>query len=209
MSVDKRVEIEPVIARVIVLELLRQAEGGKVEGELARALLKYPVYDYLPAGVHEEDMRSILNMADSSDSLTKDCAAALLRGINSNEAEKYWLSQWREAETYSDRLRAAFSVTDYRNLPESIHEELYTFIRENWEQWQRSIAEWYGTSTTGILGGAKERLLNPTFPPSKAWVYLCVAVCDASAETKELVKEFIDHEHAFTKKVARALLSTG
>lgn len=124
------------------------------------------------------------------------------RGFRKPEGKGY-INNWTGATNPEDKFLALFKATDYADIPRTLHEEMYAFVKATWALWESYVRNWHPAP----LGAVCERLANPLFPASKAWVYLCVAAVNGDAlAVTELLKKYAHVEDAFTQYVAVDLL---
>lgn len=65
-------------------------------------------------------------------------------------------------------------LLDYDDLAIDMHKDIYKFVIDNWNEWLPYIVNKFGGKEK-VFSSCQSRLRSPSFPKSKAWVYLCVA----------------------------------
>jgi hypothetical protein len=115
---------------------------------------------------------------------------------------------WKSSSSkYNIKMQIMWRILDYEDISEEMHKSIYSFVRSNWEQWINYVVEKFGGKNK-VLESCQERLQNPAFPKSKAWVYLCIAVgSDNTVEAKNLIENYINSKAPINAIVAKDLLN--
>lgn len=91
----------------------------------------------------------------------------------------------RNSDNDKIRLWSMWSLLNNPKLSLKIHEEMFNFIKENWDYFIRHTEKWYDGGKNVIVS-VEERLKNPQVPKGKKWVYLCS--CFASDDLPKIKK---------------------
>lgn len=144
-----------------------------------------------------------------SRSLAGEFAINLLRKFDQTTVVRLFLiSQWKETSEYGRRMRLIWRLLDDEQLEMTLHEDIYAFVKDNFKQFIQEIIRWYG-SENAVLSGCRTRLADPTFPTTKAWVYLCSAMASADKEAVGiLLSQYRTSDDPFTARVANELLDS-
>lgn len=188
-----------------VMDDLRK--GIELSDELIKNLNKYPFIDYIRKLVTKEDMRIIKKMIQSEKITVCRLGISLTRQLlKEKEVQKHLFNIWKSTDEYDIRRGLMFRFLDLDNLPINMHNEIYNFVRKNWDRWLANQANWYGGKEK-ILSVCLDRLEGPSNPKSKAWVYLCIATLSPEKDkVKELISRYLSSKESINAKVAADLV---
>lgn len=114
----------------------------------------------LPDILKYSDERGALQINLTSRFATRDDVKALLR------------DSWPEANVHQ-KSHLLWRILDDPELPDWWHSQLFEFVQEEWDQFQRTCSHFYGGTPEGMVAGTVNRYLNPSVPQSKKWAYVC------------------------------------
>ena len=94
-------------------------------------------------------------------------------------------------EQFDEKMTILWPMLDGLEPNNSMHYEIYQFIRENWKQWRNRTLQYYAEKEgSRLLDATKEKLADPGCPESKKWVYLLHIALAAEGHEKN-VREFV------------------
>jgi hypothetical protein len=167
--------------------------GHQMTATLCRAMHNEQVVRIARKLIQESDFEWIKKMCDSAEEDVCRLGLSLMRplAIRRNLRE-FFLNLWTKWEnSYPVRAELLHRITDFEDLPITIHKELFSFVVNNWESWIDAVRKWTGGSRY-VIDYCKRRLADPDFPVSKHWVYLCSAVASNNpSEARELITDYM------------------
>ncbi len=100
-------------------------------------------------------------------------------------------------------------IMDDPALPREWHETIFAFILKNQVAFHAGSLKFLGDANT-VVENAKRRYLDPRFPESKKWSYLCrvAGVATDTEEAQAFIAMGLKSEDEFTRQVAQVLLDT-
>lgn len=199
------IETIGIYAAQALLEKLRKK--ALVESDVINTFNHLPWIDFVRNEVVENDKKWIMNNIADSNIEIKCFSIFLMSKLKGNpEKEKYLIELWNKNKNFETRLAIAPRLLDFNDLEVEIHENIYRWIRDNWNRWTRYAAAWYG-GPSRVLDGVQARLEDPRLPSSKAWHYLCIATKSNDREAAcELIAKWTKTGTPFVRKVAKELL---
>ncbi len=156
--------------------------------------------------VEERDIPKLMEMVMAT-GVDFELAVSLLRKFDTRaDVKSFLLDQWNRFDDFEHRIVLMWRVLDDENLDLNVHENIYTFVKNNKERFMEEIVEWYGGAER-VLDAVKSRLSDSSFPRTKDWVYLYLATgsSDRNAAT-ELVKSYANSKNGFLRKVVEEVL---
>lgn len=177
-----------------------------LDNGVVNELNKYPQIDYLRSQVTDQDIELIFDMANSDREELRKMAYSLLRGAEKNERVRSFIHHiWSEASDYQTKYHIMWRLLDYPDLDISLHESIYGFVEEHWDQWISDTTAWYG-GPDAVLEAVRHRLSDRSFPASKAWAYLCVSIGSSDKEqAKSLLSEYAGSTASIVSEVVEDL----
>ncbi len=176
--------------------------------KLADSLDGYPLITYIREKTEESDIPRLLNVINNASLSAGNLALSMLRKFdNKKDIKEYYLSCWKEEKVFIRKFKLIWRLLDDEQLPISLHEEIYQFIRENFDEFLKEISKWYG-GKNNVLSSIKERLKDSSFPSTKDWVRLCsVMASPEHNQVVELLKEYQSSDNKFTAFIAQEMLA--
>jgi hypothetical protein len=152
--------------------------------EESEQLCKSISIDLLRSKINKDDVQLLLELAVSKNTpWLRSLAISLMCTVrNDISVKRFLLKTWATAKDYHTRLAVMWRLLDYDELEKTIHLSIYEFIRSHWKRWLSDMRLWF--EGYSVLSAVNHRLADTTFPESKAWVYLCLAM--ASDETDRI-----------------------
>jgi len=177
-------------------QALQDLKNGKViEDSLAYKLNSVPQVDYCRELIQDSDAEWLKSLASSSSKpLIRELAISLMHPLcrkNNRDIRAYLEHLWNVSKEYNIKMQIMWRLLDYDDLPVDLHRDIYeNFVVPNWDKWLPYIVDKFGGKEK-VFSSCRERLNNPSsFPPSKAWVYLCAAT-GGKEEDKEMVRDLL------------------
>jgi len=188
-----------------VMDDLRR--GMEFSDELIQSLSTYPSIDYIRKQVNKEDIHIIKKMTQSERLAIRRFGISLTRQLLKEREVRELLSNiWESTDEYEIRRALMYRLLDLEDLSIEMHNEIYNFVRKYWERWRIGQANWYG-GRENILSVCLDRIKDPSYPESKAWVYLCIATLSTEKDkVKELISQYLSSKESINAKVATDLL---
>jgi hypothetical protein len=185
-------------------KFLQQLRAGElISEENARLVNQWPEIDLARRLVREADRDKLLGFSASGRQPLNLVAITLLQPFAA-EPHVYGILKaiWAESRDYDTRYAVLWRLLDNPHLLLSLHKEIFAFIRNDWPRFFKAAGRWYG-KPVNIIPGVRARLKDPTFPQSKAWVYLCVALSSPDTESaRQLVADYVQSTDSFLAEVA-------
>ncbi len=184
----------------IIRELRERRSLGEEEAE---RLIGAVGIDLLRNQIRSTDVPLLLELANDEDKpWCRSFAVSLMRSVESDTSIRDFLFRsWASETDYPMRLAIMWRLLDYNDLDISMHRSIYKFVKTNWEQWKKDMRKWYGPHK--VLGSVEYRLADESFPKSKAWVYLCLAmVSDNMKGIHSLLSQYVDSRESIVGEVA-------
>ncbi|NQT55983.1 MAG: hypothetical protein HQ551_07110 [Desulfobacteraceae bacterium] len=92
---------------------------------------------------------------------------------------------------------------DIPDLPKNVHEGIYRFVKKYRDEFIADSRSWVKGD---VLDYCKERLVSPSFPESKSWIYLLLgATSERKEEVRDLLDQYAGSEGFFIAEVAKEL----
>ena len=192
------------IARKLIEDV---RSGARLSEELCEKLNRYALVDTLRMVVEPTDIDKLMELAESPSSMMGNLALSLLRRFDTEERVKQFLRKaWDDTDSYSRKFHLMWRLLDDPDIDDAAREEVHSFVMAKFEPFLADVAAWTGGEEE-LLDRCRSRLADETFPPSKAWIYLiCVTGSPDTQSAKELLREHLSSEDAFTAQVARDML---
>ena len=192
-----------IILRYVAKKVLEDIRNGRdLDEDLCGALRTYPELDYLREVVRLEDADRIIALCQSKKELIQFLALGLLQSLGNNEKVKKLLKNlWEESTDYTIRLPLLWRLLDNPYLNVEIHRTIYSFIRDNYNQFISDQIKW---AKGDVITYVKNRLEDSRYPESKAWIYLLIA---ASSEENidHLLNQYENSEASIVGEVVKDL----
>jgi hypothetical protein len=199
-----------VLCRYLSKKAIDDLRNNKqLDEDLADALNSYPLLDCQRKHIIIEDKGWLKSLASSSQSHIAELCINLMHPLREEKDIKELLFDlWESSSSkYNIKMQIMWRILDYEEISEEMHKSIYSFVRSNWEKWINYVVEKFGGKNK-VLESCQERLQNPAFPKSKAWVYLCIAVgSDNTVEAKNLIENYINSKASINTVVAKDLLN--
>lgn len=195
---------------------MQDLRNGKViDDGLAYKLNSVPLIDYCRELIQDGDAEWLKSIASSSTGpLIRELVISLMHPFckkNDRDIRAYLENLWNSSNEYNIRMQVMWRLLDYDDLPVDLHRDIYkNFVVPNWDKWLPYIVDKFGGKEK-VFTSIQKRLQNPSFPVSKAWVYLCVSTgCkdEHKAETKNMIKQYLSSNDSMNSEVAKDLLNT-
>lgn len=195
--------IQNYVARKLI-EDLRAREP--LDEEFLVGVTKRPFIDSLRQLIVPDDKELVLELIGAGTLAARRLGIGLTRNILADdEVRECLLRLWREADDIETRKPVVFRLLDLTDLPVEMHRELYAFVRDHWDYVLADEAAFFGPRN--VLDGCRERLSDPSFLPSKAWVYLCIATqAPQRDQVEELLEQYLQSGESINAEVAEELL---
>jgi hypothetical protein len=183
--------------------------GAPLSSALCDALTTFPLIDHLRSLIQIEDFAYVRVLCDSTDEAKQTLGLALLRNIESAAVVRQYLQElWKRDDLpFRTRIGLQFQLSNDPNLDPGVRQSFLTFTLSNWEKFLENQRNWCGTGED-VTAFCRQRLSDNKFPPSKRWLYLCVAA--ASSDTtaaRQLIKEYENDSEPFTRKAVAQVLA--
>lgn len=188
--------------------VVRQLRSGEqVSDEDANGVNHFPEIDTARSLIKEDDLPKLLELLTSERRAVMFMAITLLnRFVTHPKVSEALKEIWAAHLDYETRYTLLWRLLDDPHLPLEFHREILSFIKQDWSRFLKSAGAWYGTPAN-IMTGVEARLKAPSFPESKAWIYLCVALASPDSEAvKRLINGYTNSRNSFVADVARGLL---
>jgi hypothetical protein len=188
--------------------IARLRAGFAPTSEEASLFDRRPLADALRKKVSESDLPWVLEVTKSSDDVLAGFGCSLLRHhIERQSVKNHLQDRWQTASPYL-KNRIMWRLLDDPSLSPAWHNTLRSFVFAHWDVFQEFNKSFYGPPETAIPS-LLARLMDPTFPTSKKWVYLCsvpAVVRDLNAQ-KALFRIGLLFEDPLAREVAEQLLN--
>jgi len=177
------------------------------DASLVVKLNEAPLIDSLRVAVQKKDVSILLKMADSKNTAISGLALGLLQKYNKLAVVKSFLvNKSGLSKDWQRNLPVMCRRLDDVNVDVSVHEETYKLITDNIRAFLSVSPAWFG-GVDKVLSVSKARLVDPKFPRTKDWFYLCMALGSSDrASVKKLLKAYKSNKNKFISRVAKELL---
>lgn len=197
--------MEPEKARTIV-DAIRQ--GSLPSPNQCDEWCQYPQVDVIRKLIQTHDWEPVRNLCESRNEYQREFGVALLRNIQDiPEIKQYLMDYWSRPDlTFRERIALQFTLLVYTDLTSALHAEMRQFVFDNYEQWIGKVRQF--AKSRGPVTYADERLQSS--PPSKSWVYLCCLPGASEGEkerAKDICRQYLSNQDAFTQETARIILT--
>jgi len=188
-----------------VWEDLRSAQTLDVD--LAAELNIQPIIDKLRKHVVPKDEPLLRRLIDSGDPVLFYFGISLLRTLgNQPHVRALFVSLWEKHPGYEFRMPLMWRLLDYEDLELEVHEELYEFVRKNWDEWSDFCLNWYVQGNLDKLAATLEKRIGE-FTSSKAWTRIIMAeFIPDHAAARRLVAPYVEAVHPVVRKVANEMM---
>lgn len=200
------------IYKYLAVKVMEDIQNGNdIDEDLAKEVSRYPIIDYLRTQVKEAHLKMIQNLIHNSSSndvkrLGVSLLNNLIRDRKCTEEIKAFLQGLWEKENNENKLYIMWKLLDLPDLDNHLHQEIYGFIKENWDAWLTKAVEWCGGKDK-VLDVVIARLNNPSFPKTKAWIYLCNALGSPDTRgVRSLITDYVESKDSIVSNVAKELL---
>lgn len=182
--------------------------GAGIPAEVVKDAYRYPQIDYLRKQVREADLTLLLDLARTQGTPTAALALGLLQPFRERaEVDALLRSLWDTHSDFEVRYNVLFRLLDSPTLDPALHDEVYEFVISNLDSFIPAREYWYG-GPQEVLESIRNRLADPAFPNSKAWVYLCSAVASSDEEgARTLIVSYLDSPDHRVARTAETLLA--
>ncbi len=173
----------------------------------AAGLDRRPLIDRLRKRVEPRDSSWLLPLVQSAPDTIAGLACSLLRHqMQDSKVRACFEARWSSASAYL-RNRIMWRLLDNPSLESSWHQVFRQFVFDEWEVFQRFNQTFYGPPETAV-GSLLSRILDPSFPDSKKWIYLCCApgVTEDVEAARAVIRVGLLLPNSLTSDVADQLL---
>jgi len=120
---------------------------------------KYPIIDFIRSKINVSDLELIIELMNSEDKNVLYFGISLTKNILDEELIKNKLLQlWISSEyDYKTRREVMWRILDIKPLPQSMHIDIYNFVKINWDAWAADTLLFYGGSHMVLDAIKKER----------------------------------------------------
>ncbi|MDR3666072.1 MAG: hypothetical protein P4L35_04425 [Ignavibacteriaceae bacterium] len=184
--------------------LMKIRNQNLLEKELVLQLNGRPYIDDLREMISVDDIKYLQIYIESPDNVYKQFALALLQNISSEPLVKdLFFKLWKEAKTYDEKMNVMFRILDYEDLNQEIHENIYQFALQYWDQWINDCIKWQSKNNPDlVIANMTERLNDPRFPYSKKWIYLLIATASRDFDrVLELLDKYAGTNKTLVEKI--------
>lgn len=199
-----------VIIKYVAERIVEDLRTNKqLNEDLAEALNSYEWLGNLRKLITVKDKDWLRQIILANQSPVGELCINLMHSIREEKDVKEFLFDlWRAPSSkYWTKMQVMWRLLDYPDLSEDIHKNIYEFMRSDWNKWITYVVEKFGGKNE-VLESSKERLSNPSFPESKAWVYLCIAAAsDNSTDAKNLIAKYARSKSSINAVVVNDLLN--
>ena len=124
------------------------------------------------------------------------------------EVRDLFFRLWETRTDTPSRLNLLWRLLDYEDLEKAWHEQLYGFVRDNWDEFLNTQRGFMGGgSPANVLPNITDRLGDASFPEKKAWAYLCSALASEDmVAVRELLRKYENTDDEFTASIVRDML---
>jgi hypothetical protein len=137
-----------------------------------------PLIDQLPLigalrdRVTADDVPVFLRAVNEASSAAAGlCASLLRRHMRAPAVRRAFEERWHTADPYL-KNRLMWRLLDLPDLPGDWHERFFQFVFEEWSVFSAFNRTFYGPEAAASRR-LFARVLDPTFPDSKKWIYFC------------------------------------
>lgn len=164
--------------------------GVALGNDLARALNNRDYVDNLRANATPSDIPGLKRIALEGSIEEGNLAISLLhKFMQVEEVNQFLETQWKSS-AYERRIHLLFRLLDSPRLSSATRNELRGFVKANLSRFIRDTSDWYG-GPAQVLAACESRILDPSFPEEKTWVYLWIAL--ASTDKNGVCKLLHSH----------------
>jgi len=183
---------------------IKELRKGKfVDENLALELSSQPFVDQIRKKLDQDDKEIVMNLINSHSEHLKHFGLALSNAFSRDkEIEGMLFSLWRNSNSDKTKLWVMWTLLNNPKLPLKIHEEMFDFIKANWDTFISQTENWSG-GKKNVIADVEERLKNPQIPEEKKWIYLCKSFAsDDLQKRKRIFKVYMNSDNSFVRKVA-------
>ncbi len=188
-----------------IIEDIRLNNG--FDEEFILEIDKPPWIEEIRKKIKSSDFEKITKLVHSSNKKIMSFGINLLKEIRDTEPVKRLLFNiWDTSQDYHVRSKLTYRLTDYADLDISMHENIYAFIKHNWDTWIAEVTRYFGGADNVLKEVVETRIKNGKPPESKLWLRLCQ--CMAASNKKEverIITEYENSEQPLVKKVSNDL----
>jgi len=169
---------------------------------------KYPIIDFIRSKINVSDLELIIELMNSEDKNVLYFGISVTKNILDEELIKNKLLQlWISSEyDYKTRREVMWRILDIKRLPQSIHIDIYNFVKSNWDAWADDTLLFYGGSHM-VLDAIKKRAQDPSFIEEKHWVYICLATLSTDiSNAKAFITKYLTSDKSINALVAKEML---
>ena len=181
-------------------------DGEPLQEDVALACNSRPQIDVIRSLITREDAPKLLALTESEQECVRGLAFSLLKRIeNTPETEAFLKDLWRRRRDFATRHAIMWRILDFTDLEREFHEEMYRFVRENWDDFLAGQLRFMGgeQGPPGVLPSVRSRLTDPAFPRSKDWAFLCILPASDDPEgCRELLESYLTSDNSIVSKVA-------
>jgi hypothetical protein len=205
MEIDMRKVLLDYLCKKVI-EDIRQ--GTTIDDKLLISLNEKKYVQTLRNLVEDSDISILMQMTESSDRGKFLIAINLVRKfVDRPEIKNFLKELWQKNADYERRLVLMWRILDDEELNKKFHEEIYNFVKNNFSRFSTDCADWHGGADR-VLESCKLRLSDQSFPRTKDWAYLCIAIGSSNKYSiVKLLKSYESNSDAFVRKVSTDLLS--
>jgi len=169
-----------------VLEALRR--GELIATETARSLSKFSVIDEARREVFAADVNTLITLTTNVNTAISCLAIDLLRPlVQVSEVKAHLRVLWAGELSRIERYHLLFRLLEIEDQGEDFHLKSWDWVRENIEWFLDQRKEWYGGKDR-VIEGVCSRLMDPTFPLRKKWIYLAsLLAVDDLAQARAII----------------------
>jgi hypothetical protein len=183
---------------------------GKFEDDsLAMDLTAFPFCDPIRSRVTNKDIHILFKLFLSGQKGNQTMALSLLRSQeHQGVIKRFIVEQWEKSrEDFEIRYHLMWRLLDFEDLDIDMHNNIYNFVIDNWERWQKRDVIWFKGEEC-VLDVCLKRLSDDKFPPTKAWAYLCASMAAPEKDqVRELMESYKDSNVSIVGSVARDMLA--
>lgn len=189
-----------------VMQDLRNS--GSIPEHLAADIHRQPYIDPIRSLVRTEDIPTILPLADSKQPKhVQALALSLLKGFEKDSrVRQFFSSLWQTELDFAARQSLMWRILDDPDLDTGFHEEIYDFVKSNWNSWLDNQVRWHG-GPENVLESVQQRISDPKTTRTKDWAYLCVSLGATNKENvRALLNCYVESKVSIVGPVAQDLL---
>lgn len=187
-----------------VLQDLRS--GHSLNDDLAKELNLPPAIDSLRPKIKKEDRDMLIALGKSRKRGARGLALALLKTLGKDKKVKDFFREfWKKTRDYNTKHDVMWRLLDYGQLEVELHREIFEFVIRDFDRWVTKAGAW-PKGDSNVIPFVKDRLANPHYPKTKAWVYLCLSFASNNKrEVGQLLDKYISSGEPIVRELASRL----